>query len=60
MGVWRDKERERNRAGWEGGGQETKVSAGSAPDLSHSTKMLGKTPLTKKAHKKSLVSKSKV
>jgi hypothetical protein len=46
---------ERERAGWE-----SKVSAGSAPDPSHSTKLLGKTPLTKKAHEKSLTSKSKV
>jgi hypothetical protein len=30
------------------------------PDLSHGTKMLGKTLLTKKAHEKSLTSKSKV
>jgi hypothetical protein len=33
---------------------------GENPDLSHGTKMLGKTLLTKKAHKKSLTSKSKV
>jgi hypothetical protein len=46
MGV----ERERGRAGWGGGGQESKVSAGSAPNPSHGTKMLGKMPLTKKAH----------
>jgi hypothetical protein len=53
----REKERQ-----WDGrgGGQESKVSARSAPDPSHSTKMLGKTPLTKKAHEKSLTSKSKV
>jgi hypothetical protein len=50
----------RERAGWVGGGRESKVSARSAPDPSHGTKMLGKTPLTKKAHKKSLTSKSKV
>jgi hypothetical protein len=43
-----------------GGGRESKVSAGSAPDLSHGTKMLGKMPLTKKAHEKCLTSKSKV
>jgi hypothetical protein len=52
--------RERERAGWGGVGWESKVSAGSAPDPSHSTKMLGKMPLTKKAHEKSLTSKSKV
>jgi hypothetical protein len=51
---------ERERVGWSGGGWESKVSAGSAPDLSHGTKMLGKMLLTKKAHKKSLMSKSKV
>jgi hypothetical protein len=51
---------ERERAVWGGGGRESKVSAGSAPDPSHGTKMLGKMPLTKKAHKKSLTSRSKV
>jgi hypothetical protein len=51
---------ERERAGWGGGGPESKVSARSAPDLSHGTEILGKTPLTKKAHEKSLTSKSKV
>jgi hypothetical protein len=51
---------ERERAGWGGGGQESKVSVRNAPDPSHSTKMLGKMPLTKKAHKKSLTSKRKV
>jgi hypothetical protein len=30
------------------------------PNPSHSTKILGKMPLTKKAHEKSLMSKSKV
>jgi hypothetical protein len=34
---------------WGGGGRESNVSAGSAPDPSHSTKMLGKMPLTKKS-----------
>jgi hypothetical protein len=58
MGVWRDRERERE--GWMGGGWESKVSAGSAPNPSHGTKMLGKMQLTNKAHKKSLTSKSKV
>jgi hypothetical protein len=43
-----------------GGGQESKVSARSAPDPSHGTKMLGKMLLTKSVHKKSLTSKSKV
>jgi hypothetical protein len=45
---------------WGGGGWESKASAGSTPDPSHATKMLGKMPLTKKAHEKSLMSKSKV
>jgi hypothetical protein len=45
--------------GW-GRGQESKVSARSTPNPSHGTKMLGKTPLTKKTHEKSLTSKSKV
>jgi hypothetical protein len=40
MGV--ERERKRERAEWGGGGQESKVSAGSAPDLIHGTKMLGK------------------
>jgi hypothetical protein len=52
-----ERERERREMG---GGQESKVSTGSAPDPSHCTKMLGKMPLTKKAHKKSLTSKSRV
>jgi hypothetical protein len=42
------------------GDQESKVSARSTPNLSYSTKMLGKMPLAKKAHEKSLMSKSKV
>jgi hypothetical protein len=52
--------REREREGWGLGGWESKVSSGSTPDPSHSTKMLGKTLLTKKAHEKSLTSNSKV
>jgi hypothetical protein len=52
--------RERERGGGGGGGQESKIRAGSAPDPSHGTKMLGKMLLTKKAHEKSLTSKSKV
>jgi hypothetical protein len=57
----REKARERER-GWDeqAGSRESKVNAGSAPDPSHSTKMLGKMPLAKKAHEKSLTSKSKV
>jgi hypothetical protein len=55
-----ERQREREREGWMGGGRESKVSAGSAPNPSHVTKMLGKTWLTKKAHKKSLTFKSKV
>jgi hypothetical protein len=51
---------EEGNGSWGGGGRESKVSAGGAPDPSHGTKMLGKTPLTKKAHEKSLTSKSKV
>jgi hypothetical protein len=51
---------ERERAGWGGGGQESKVSAGSAPNPSHGTKMLGKMPLTKKAHKKSHVQEQRL
>jgi hypothetical protein len=55
MGVERKKE-------WDGVGEAGKASSvlGVHPDQSHSTKMLGKKPLTKKAHKKSLTSKSKV
>jgi hypothetical protein len=52
-------EKERETAGW-AGDRESKVSAGSAPNLSHGTKMLGKMPLAKKAHEKSLTSKSKI
>jgi hypothetical protein len=58
MGV--ERERERESARWGGVGMESKVSARSAPEPSHGTKMLGKTPITKKAHEKSLTSKSKV
>jgi hypothetical protein len=55
-------EREREREWDVGGGVgwESKVSARSAPNPSHGTKMLGKMPFTKKAHKLSLTSKSKV
>jgi hypothetical protein len=48
------------RAGWGGEGWESKVSAGSAPNPNHGNKMLGKVLLTKKAHEKSLTSKTKV
>jgi hypothetical protein len=58
MRVWRD--RKRDRVGWEGRGWESKLSAGSAPNPSHGTKMLGKMPFTMKAHEKSLTSKNKV
>jgi hypothetical protein len=51
---------ERERVGWGGGGPESSFHVRSAPDLSHSSKMLGKMPLRKKAHEKSLTSKSKV
>jgi hypothetical protein len=51
---------EEGNGSWNGGGRESKVSAGSAPDPSHGTKMLGKMLLTKKAHEKRLTSKSKV
>jgi hypothetical protein len=47
---------EEGNGSWGGGGWESKVSAGSTPDPSQGTKMLGKTPLPKKAHKKSLTS----
>jgi hypothetical protein len=54
-------ERERERAGCGGrGSQESKVSAENSPDLSHSTKMLGKMLLTKKAHEKNLTSKTRL
>jgi hypothetical protein len=42
------------------GGWECKVCAGSLPNPSHGTKILGKMLLIKKAHEKSLTSKSKV
>jgi hypothetical protein len=48
MGV----ERERGREGWGGGGRESKVSAGSAPQSESWHQMLGKMPFTKKAHEK--------
>jgi hypothetical protein len=51
---------EEGNGSWGGEGGESKVSAGSTPGPSHGTKMLGKMPLTKKAHEKSLTSKSKV
>jgi hypothetical protein len=54
-----ERQRERERAGWEGAGRGRSVLE-VHPNPSHSTKMLGKMPLTKKAHKKSLTSKSKV
>jgi hypothetical protein len=57
MGVERERERESEQ---DDGCQESKVSARSAPDLSHGTRMLGKMPFTKKAHEKNLMSKSKV
>jgi hypothetical protein len=43
---------ERERAGWGGGGWESKVSAGSTPDPGFWGQMLGKMPLTKKANEK--------
>jgi hypothetical protein len=54
-----DRQRERDRAGWEGAGR-ARSAPKVHPDLSYDTKMLGKTPLKKKAHEKSLTSKSKV
>jgi hypothetical protein len=51
---------ERESTEWGGVGWESKVSAQSTPNPSHGTKMLGKMLLTKKAHEKSLMSKSKV
>jgi hypothetical protein len=57
--TFRERERERER-GQDGGNQESKVSVWNAPDPSHGTKMLGKASLAKKAHEKSLMSKSKV
>jgi hypothetical protein len=44
----------------DGGARESKICDWSASNPSHGTKMLGKTPLAKKAHKKSLMSKSKI
>jgi hypothetical protein len=41
--------RERERMGWGGGGRESKVSAGSAPQSESLHQMLGKTPLMKKS-----------
>jgi hypothetical protein len=40
---------EEGNGSWGQGGWENKVSAGSAPDQSHGTKMLGKMPLTKES-----------
>jgi hypothetical protein len=56
MGV----EREREKMRWGGGSPESKVSAGNAPRSKSWHQMLGKPPLTKKAHEKSLTSKSRV
>jgi hypothetical protein len=53
----RERERGQDERGEKPGEQ---VSAGSTPDPNHGTKMLGKTLLPKKAHEKSLMSKSKV
>jgi hypothetical protein len=53
----RERERERNGVGEAG---RARSVPGAHPDSSHSTKILGKTMLTKKAHKKSFTSKSKV
>jgi hypothetical protein len=51
-------EREREEWGW--GGRESKVSARSAPQSESWHQMLGKSPLTKKAHEKISHLKSKV
>jgi hypothetical protein len=56
MGIERERERERERAGWGRGGQESKVSAGTSTRSKSWHQMLGKTPLKKKADKKSLTS----
>jgi hypothetical protein len=55
----RERERERKRVGWEGAGRARSMPE-VHPDSSHGTKMLGKAPITKKAHEKSLMSNSKV
>jgi hypothetical protein len=59
MGVWRDREREREKVRSEGA-RRARSATEVHPDPSHSTKMLGKTPLTKKAQEKSFTSKSKI
>jgi hypothetical protein len=56
MGV----EREKERVGWVGEAETARSVPGVHPNLSHGTKMLGKTLLTKKAHERSPTSKSKV
>jgi hypothetical protein len=53
------RERERERDGVGKGGRARSL-LGAHADPSHSTKMFGKTLLTKKVHEKSLTSKSKV
>jgi hypothetical protein len=49
-------EDERERAGWGGGSQESKVCAKNAPQSESQHQMLGKALLTKKAQEKSLTS----
>jgi hypothetical protein len=53
----REREREQDEVGEAG---RARSVLGVHPNQSHSTKMLGKMPLTKKAHEKSLTSKSKI
>jgi hypothetical protein len=55
----REREREREQDGVREAGRARSV-LGAHPNPNHGTKMLGKMPLTKKAHKKSLTFKSKV
>jgi hypothetical protein len=55
-GIGVERERERDGVGEAG---RARSVPGVHPDPSHGTKMLGKMPLTKKAHEKSLTSKSK-
>jgi hypothetical protein len=55
----RERGERRERAGWEGAWRAMSVPE-VHPNPSHGTKMLGKMLLTKKAHEKSLTSKSKV
>jgi hypothetical protein len=52
----REREREREKAGWGGEGQESKVSEGNSTQSESGHQMLGKRPLTKKGHEKSLTS----